>query len=185
MTACGGPFTTRWVKAGCRKVTGFFYTLRECFIKLKYIPAGLPSVTDLTQNNRPPSFMWAKVSFSFKKRVMTMTFKSTPPKHLSREAKGIFNAISQEYEISDCAGLKILRVAAEAFDRAQAAREQIDKDGMTVVDKAGQTKPHPLLPIERDSRAAFLAGLKALNLDMEPIKAIGRPAGDGGNHANK
>lgn len=101
----------------------------------------------------------------------------TIPKHLSIEAKKIFKSLCDEYSINDCAGLRILRVALEAFDRAQAAREQIDNDGMTVVDKAGQVKPHPLLPIERDSRAAFLAGLKHLNLDLEPIKPMGRPPG--------
>ncbi len=99
------------------------------------------------------------------------------PAHLSNEAARIYQELSTEYGIDDIAGLRILRVTCEAFDRAQAARAAIDAEGMTVVDKAGQTKPHPLLPIERDSRAAFLAGLKALNLDLEPVKGIGRPPG--------
>ena len=100
------------------------------------------------------------------------------PSHLTAEAKKIWREILDEYAIDDAAGLRILRVALEAFDRAQAARATIDKDGMTVKDKFGQTKPHPLLPIERDSRAAFLAGLKALNLDLEPLRdRPGRPAG--------
>ena len=87
------------------------------------------------------------------------------PAHLSKESKQIWKEILAEYSIDDAAGLRILRVALEAFDRAQSARETISRDGMTVIDKAEQIKPHPLLPIERDSRAAFLAGLKALNLD--------------------
>jgi len=104
--------------------------------------------------------------------------KRVVPNHLSKEAKRIFKALSLEYSIDDCAGLKILRVALESFDRAQAAREAIDKDGMTVRDKFKQIKPHPLLPIERDSRSAFLAGLRALNLDLEPLRdARGRPGG--------
>ena len=101
-----------------------------------------------------------------------------PPVHFTSETKRIWREILDEYDIDDSAGLRILRVALEAFDRAQAARATIDKDGMTVKDKFGQTKPHPLLPIERDSRAAFLAGLKALNLDLEPLRdRPGRPAG--------
>jgi P27 family predicted phage terminase small subunit len=100
------------------------------------------------------------------------------PKHLSSEAKKIWKEILDEYSIEDAAGIRILRVALESFDRAQSAREAIDKDGMTVKDKAGQTKPHPLLPIERDSRAAFLSGLKSLNLDLEPLRdRPGRPGG--------
>ncbi len=100
------------------------------------------------------------------------------PKNLSSEAKKIFKALCAEYSIDDVAGLKILRVALEAFDRAQAARDEIDRDGMTVKDKFNQIKPHPPLPIERDSRAAFLAGLKALNLNLEPLQnRPGRPNG--------
>jgi len=100
------------------------------------------------------------------------------PKHLSGEAAKIWKEILDEYSIDDAAGLRILRVALESFDRAQAARTAIDKDGLTVIDKAGQVKSHPLLPIERDSRAAFLAGLKALQLDLEPLRdRPGRPAG--------
>lgn len=107
-----------------------------------------------------------------------MKNSNRPPGHLSKEAKKIWKQLIAEYSIDDVAGLKILRVALESFDRAQSAREAIDRDGMTVIDKAGQVKPHPLLPIERDSRAAFLAGLKALNLDLEPLRdRPGRPGG--------
>lgn len=107
-----------------------------------------------------------------------MTTITRAPGHLSKEAKKIFKDLSAEYGIDDVAGLRILRVALEAFDRAQAARATIDRDGMTTVDKFGQLKPHPLLASERDSRAAFLSGLKALNLDLEPLKSRpGRPEG--------
>jgi P27 family predicted phage terminase small subunit len=98
----------------------------------------------------------------------------TPPKHLSRESKKMWRSILEEYEIADIAGLRILRVALEAFDRSQKCRESIDDLGLTIKDKFGQQKPHPLLPMERDSRAAFLAGIKALNLDIEPLGRAGR-----------
>ena len=105
-----------------------------------------------------------------------MKDKKRPPDHLSDEAKKIWKDILAEYSIEDAAGLRILRVSLESFDRAQSARQAIDGEGMTVQDKFGQTKPHPLLAIERDSRAAFLAGLKALNLDLEPLRdKPGRP----------
>ena len=103
---------------------------------------------------------------------------NTPPEHLSQEARAFFKSISEDYLITDAAGLKILTVACEAYDRAQAARAKIDEDGLTVTDKFNQIKPHPLLSNERDSRAAFLAGLKALNLDIEPLQnGPGRPPG--------
>ena len=100
------------------------------------------------------------------------------PSHLSKEGKRIWRDLVDEYQIKDIAGLRILRVALEAFDRAQAARDMINSDGMIVKDTFGQSKPHPLLAIERDSRAAFLSGLKALNLDLEPLHdRPGRPGG--------
>jgi hypothetical protein len=86
--------------------------------------------------------------------------------------------LTSEYDISDAAGLAILRTALEARDRAEAARLAIDTDGLTVTDKFGQTKPHPLLPIERDSRAGFIVAMKALCLDLENLHpGPGRPAG--------
>ena len=101
-----------------------------------------------------------------------------PPGHLTDESMVIWQELLSEYDLNDSAGLRILRVSLEAFDRAQAARQAIDAQGMTFSDKFGQPKPHPLLAIERDSRAAFLAGLKALNLDLEPLRdRPGRPSG--------
>jgi len=103
---------------------------------------------------------------------------NSPPKHLSKEAKQIWRGLIAEYQLDDTAGLRILQAALEARDRAAAARSQIDKEGMTILDKFEQVKPHPLLACERDSRAAFLSGLKALNLDLEPLRdAPGRPPG--------
>lgn len=113
-----------------------------------------------------------------------MKRNSRPPGHLSKESKRLWREILEEYAIEDSAGLRILRTALEAYDRSQAARETIDgkngKDGegMQVKDRFGQSKPHPLLTIERDARAGFLAGLKALNLDLEPLHdRPGRPGG--------
>ena len=105
-----------------------------------------------------------------------MAIKIKAPNHLSKESKKIWSEILTEYSIDDAAGLRILRVALEAYDRAQAARAAIDKTGMMFNDRFGAPKPHTLLPIERDSRQAFLAGMKALNLDLEPPRhKPGRP----------
>jgi P27 family predicted phage terminase small subunit len=96
------------------------------------------------------------------------------PKHLTREAKRIWRDLIEEYAITDVAGLKVLRVALEAFDRCQKARDTIDGTGLLLKDRFGQPKANPLLAIERDNRAAFLAGIKALNLDIEPLGRPGR-----------
>lgn len=92
----------------------------------------------------------------------------SPPKHLSREAKSWWRKLQVEYNIEDDHGQLVLAVALEAFDRLKGCQAEIARDGASVVDRFGQRKPHPLLPVERDSRSALLAALKALNLDVVP-----------------
>ena len=105
-----------------------------------------------------------------------MALKRTPS-NLSDEAGRWWRKIQKEYEIFDEGGLLILQVAFEAFDRMRGAQEIIDSEGVTFVDRFGQVKAHPLCSVERDARSQMLAALKSLNLDMEPIKDIGRPGG--------
>jgi hypothetical protein len=60
----------------------------------------------------------------------------------------------------------------------RSAQKQIKTDGETYRDRFGQIRAHPLLPVERDARAQYLAGLRALNLDVEPLRdRPGRPGG--------
>jgi len=100
------------------------------------------------------------------------------PKHLSKEAKRLWERLLKEYEIEDEAGLLILATGLEAFDRMREAQMIIKTEGMQVTDRFDQKKAHPLTTVERDSRAAMLASLKALNLDLEPLnERPGRPAG--------
>jgi len=104
--------------------------------------------------------------------------KHEAPRHLSKGARDIWQALTTEYGIEDAGGLAILRVALEAWDRAQKARKNIEKNSMLIKGRDGQPKQHPLLCVERDARAAFLQGLKALNLDVMPENhRIGRPGG--------
>lgn len=107
-----------------------------------------------------------------------MSALETPPKGLSTEAKRWWKRLRTEYEIEDDAGLLLLQTGLEAFDRMRHAQEAIRAEGMTVLDRFGQRKAHPLLPAERDARAQMLAALRALNLDVEPLQdRPGRPAG--------
>ena len=100
------------------------------------------------------------------------------PSHLSPEAQRWFKALVHEYSIDDPAGLLLLMTAFESFDRAQAARRAIEAEGMVTRGSQRQRRAHPLLGVERDARASMLAALKALSLDVEPLKTRpGRPAG--------
>jgi phage terminase small subunit len=108
-----------------------------------------------------------------------MKAKISPPAHLTKEARRLWKALLAEWPtVGDVAGLAILKTGLEAFDRATGARLAIDKDGLTIVDRFGIAKPHPLLPAERDARGQWLAALKQLNLDVEPLRdKPGRPGG--------
>jgi P27 family predicted phage terminase small subunit len=105
-------------------------------------------------------------------------FARSPPPALSAEARRWWRSIRVEYDISDPGGLLILASACEAFDRMRQAQRKLKREGLTAVDRFGQSKAHPATVIERDSRAALLAALKQLNLDLEPLEPrAGRPNG--------
>jgi P27 family predicted phage terminase small subunit len=95
---------------------------------------------------------------------------------ISEDAKRWYDTIIREYQIVDEAGLLLLRQAMAAYDRANEARRILKAEGITVKDKYGQFRPHPAAGIERDAMKNLLAYLRALNLDVEPIRpGPGRP----------
>jgi P27 family predicted phage terminase small subunit len=99
-------------------------------------------------------------------------------KKLSKEAQKIKKNILKEFLIEDEGGLQILQTSLEAFDRMRECQKVIEKEGLTVKDRFGQIKAHPLCTVERDARSQFLLGLKRLNLDIEPLRdKLGRPGG--------
>jgi P27 family predicted phage terminase small subunit len=103
---------------------------------------------------------------------------NTPPRGLNKEARQLWRRIIDEYQIDDGAGLAILRTACETLTVMREAEKTVKTDGLTVRDKFKQVKGHPLLPMIRDSRAQYLAALKQLNLDLEPLRdRPGRPGG--------
>lgn len=108
--------------------------------------------------------------------------KSTPrpPAHLRPDGKRLWTALVAEYGITDAGGLALLTAACEALDRMRAAQASIAKDGELVTDRYGAPKLNPACGLEKDARNGFLAAVKALRLDVEPPKPVGRPAGSWG-----
>lgn len=88
------------------------------------------------------------------------------PRHLSAAAKALYQDVAGDYQLEPH-HLAILTKALEAFDRAEAARAVVERDGILTTSRLGEVKPHPAVAIERDSRTAFLAGVKQLGLDIE------------------
>lgn len=62
---------------------------------------------------------------------------------------------------------ELLRLAAEALDRAEEAREAIAGDGAYLRDFRGTLKPHPALDVEHRSRLTVERLLRGLRLPAE------------------
>ncbi len=100
-----------------------------------------------------------------------------PPKHLKKDGKALFKLIYTEYSIDDAAGQALLVVACECLDRMRQAQAEIKTHGVQVLDRYGSLKQNPACSLEKDSRNGFLSAMRALNLDIEPLKSVGRPPG--------
>ena len=78
-----------------------------------------------------------------------------PPGHLSERARELFSQVVPERIVTP-RKVALLVVALESLDRAEAARLQVERDGMLLsVDRGKMPHAHPLLKVEKDSRALF------------------------------
>lgn len=104
--------------------------------------------------------------------------QAKPPRDLSLPAKKRWKSLRDEFDINDSAGLALLDTYARQYQRAADAREHIKAEGAVIKDRFGQPKEHPSCATERGAIAAMLHCLRALNLDLEPLRdKAGRPPG--------
>lgn len=96
------------------------------------------------------------------------------PKHLKPATRKWFNAVCVEYQLEEH-HRRLLTLACESWDRCQQAREAIDKNGLTEVDRFGQSRARPEVAIERDSRVAFARLVREMGLDLAEVETP-RPA---------
>lgn len=91
------------------------------------------------------------------------------PAHLSKPTRAWWRAVLAEYQLADH-HVRLLTLAAEAWDRAQGSRELIAAEGMTSRDaKTGAPRKHPAVSIEENARIAFARLIRELDLDGDPI----------------
>jgi phage terminase small subunit len=104
------------------------------------------------------------------------------PVHLGAEGSKLWQELTDEYGIVDAAGLTLVTLASECKDRMAAAQAAIVKHGEVVVDRYGSPKLNPTCSLEKDARNGLLSALKALCLDLEPVReGPGRPPAQYGN----
>ena len=90
------------------------------------------------------------------------------PKHLSPSSRKLFRRLAVDYDLArEPHALEVLRLACEALDRGEQARDVLMRDGAYTADRFGQVRAHPAVAVERDSRVAALRSLRELGLDGE------------------
>jgi P27 family predicted phage terminase small subunit len=90
------------------------------------------------------------------------------PKHLATATKKWWREVVENYELEPH-HVRLLTMAAESWDRAQQAREQLAKDGPIYRDRFGAPRKHPSVSIEENARIAFARLIRELDLDGEPL----------------
>ena len=99
---------------------------------------------------------------------------NSAPKHLRTATRQWWNQVIADYELEPH-HVRLLTLAAEAWDRGQQAREVMAKLGLTFEDRFGQPHARPEIGIERDSRLAFARLLRELSLDVDELEVSSRP----------
>jgi phage terminase small subunit len=92
--------------------------------------------------------------------------KPPAPPHLSDTARRWWHAVVNEYALEPH-HLHLLRLAAEALDRAEEARAALATNGTTYTDRFNAPRLRPEVGIERDSRLSFARLCRELDLDTE------------------
>jgi len=97
-----------------------------------------------------------------------------PPAHLQKATKRWFSDIVAAYEL-ESHHLRLLQAACESWDRLQAARVVLDRDGISYVDRFNAPRARPEVAVERDAKVSFARLVRELNLDGAPGPDAPRP----------
>lgn len=87
-----------------------------------------------------------------------------PPSHLKPATRKWWASVVADFELEPH-HLRLLQLAAEAWDQAQTAREVLYRDGQTFLDRFGQPKERPEVGILQNARISFARLLRELALD--------------------
>lgn len=96
------------------------------------------------------------------------------PQHLQKATRAWWKSVAEDYFLEPH-HIRLLTLAAEAWDRTEEARKAVEKYGLTYIDRFDQPRARPEVSIERDSRLAFARLLRELDLDVDPPASASRP----------
>jgi len=101
-------------------------------------------------------------------------------KRLKLPTRKWINKVKSTWQLGDHHE-RIIILAGQAWDRAQAAKICVDTDGLRIKDRFGQMKPHPMIEVERQSMLAFARLVREVGLDLGEADP-GRPPYRPGNY---
>jgi phage terminase small subunit len=93
--------------------------------------------------------------------------KRQPPSHLSAEAKALWRRLHRAYVFDLEASVLLLTALAESWDRARSCREALTGQPLTITDKHGGVRVHPLVVEERQAREQVTRLARVLRIHLE------------------
>ena len=106
---------------------------------------------------------------------MTKTPKATA--HLKEPTRAWWRNVMRGWVLAEHQ-IRVLTLAAEAYDRAIDAQELLARDGLVIAGREGGCRAHPAVAIRRDAETSFARLLRELDLDLEaPSSQRTGPAG--------
>jgi hypothetical protein len=104
-----------------------------------------------------------------------------PSRPLGKHGLALWRSIVSTYDISDAGGIEMLTQACQCLDRAEELAVAIKKDGaVTRAAGTGILRDHPAVKHELAARSFVVRTLERLGLNVESLKAVGRPPASGG-----
>ena len=106
--------------------------------------------------------------------TLTTENQHAHPAHLNADTGHWWATVMTEYALEPH-HVRLLTLAAEAFDSAADAREVLQREGKVYIDRFDQPKPRPEVAIQRDSAIGFARMLRELDLDVAAPTDRARP----------
>lgn len=104
-----------------------------------------------------------------------MLKKPKAPAHLKDATRAWWRNVMRTWTLEEH-HVRVLTLAAEAYDRATDAQSLLQNDGLVIGGREGGMRPHPAVAIRRDAEISFARLLRELDLDVEAPSAASRPA---------
>ena len=94
------------------------------------------------------------------------------PAHIGKRGKEFWKSVLTDFDLEPH-HLDLLQAACEQLDRAESARKEVEKHGVTVLDRFEQHKANPAVELERQAHCTFLRLVRELGLDIETPETRG------------